>query len=115
MRTPAALDAIAAMKKVPGAAVGAGTVLNPRMLKAAIDEGSEFIVTPGLTDSLGEAAVASGIPFRPGVGNASNIMEGRDLGLERFKSFPAATDGGIQAVKAPEAPHPATSGRGTEG
>src|SRR3546814_5812279 len=66
MRTPAALDAIAAMKKVPGAVVGAGTVLNPRMLKAAIDAGSEFIVSPGLTDSLGEAAVASGIPFLPG-------------------------------------------------
>src|SRR3546814_7537240 len=39
MRTPAALNAIAAMKKVPGAVVGAGTVLNPRMLKAAIDAG----------------------------------------------------------------------------
>src|SRR3546814_9846814 len=74
MRTPAALDAIAAMKKVPGAVVGAGTVLHPRMLKAAIDAGSEFIVSPGLTDSLGEAAVASGLPFLPGVANASNIM-----------------------------------------
>src|SRR3546814_15623566 len=57
MRTPAALDAIAAMKKVPGAVVGAGTVLNPRMLKAAIDAGSEFIVSPGLTDKIGRAHV----------------------------------------------------------
>lgn len=100
MRTPAALDAIRAMKAVPGAVVGAGTVLNPKMLKDAIGAGSEFIVSPGLTDSLGEAAVASGIPFLPGVANASNIMAGLDLGLDSFKFFPAATSGGIPALKA---------------
>ncbi len=100
MRTPAALDAIKAMKKVPGAVVGAGTVLNPRMLKDALDAGSEFIVSPGLTDSLGQAAVTSGIPFLPGVANASNIMAGLDLGLDSFKFFPAATSGGVPALKA---------------
>lgn len=100
MRTPAALDAIRAMKKVPGAVVGAGTVLNPRMLKDALDAGSEFIVSPGLTDSLGQAAVTNGIPFLPGVANATNIMAGLDIGLDSFKFFPAATSGGIAALKA---------------
>ncbi|MGL3823218.1 bifunctional 4-hydroxy-2-oxoglutarate aldolase/2-dehydro-3-deoxy-phosphogluconate aldolase [Sphingopyxis sp. R3-92] len=100
LRTPAALDAIAAMKSVKGAVVGAGTVLNPAMLGAAIDAGSEFIVSPGLTDNLGRAAVASGIPFLPGIANAGDIMRGLDLGLERFKFFPAATSGGIPALKA---------------
>lgn len=100
LRTPAALDAIAAMKSVKGAVVGAGTVLNPAMLGAAIDAGSEFIVSPGLTDNLGKAAVASGIPFLPGIANAGDILRGLDLGLERFKFFPAATSGGIPALKA---------------
>ncbi len=100
MRTPAALDAIRAMKKVPDAVVGAGTVLNPRMLKDALDAGSEFIVSPGLTDSLGQAAVTNGVPFLPGVANASNIMAGLDIGLDSFKFFPAATSGGIPALKA---------------
>ncbi|OWQ95085.1 bifunctional 4-hydroxy-2-oxoglutarate aldolase/2-dehydro-3-deoxy-phosphogluconate aldolase [Sphingopyxis witflariensis] len=100
LRTPAALDAITAMKSVKGAIVGAGTVLNPAMLGAAIDAGSEFIVSPGLTDNLGKAAVASGIPFLPGIANAGDIMRGLDLGLERFKFFPAATSGGIPALKA---------------
>ena len=100
LRTPAALDAIAAMKSVKGAVVGAGTVLNPAMLGAAIDAGSEFIVSPGLTDNLGKAAVASGIPFLPGIANAGDIMRGLDIGLERFKFFPAATSGGIPALKA---------------
>ncbi|MBN8842515.1 MAG: bifunctional 4-hydroxy-2-oxoglutarate aldolase/2-dehydro-3-deoxy-phosphogluconate aldolase [Sphingomonadales bacterium] len=104
LRTPAALDALSAMKKVPGAVVGAGTVLNVGMLNAAIDAGAEFIVSPGLTDSLGEAAVSAGIPFLPGVANASNIMMGLDIGLDSFKFFPAATSGGVAALKALSGP-----------
>lgn len=100
LRTPAALDAIAAMKTVKGAIVGAGTVLDPAMLRSAIHAGSEFIVSPGLTDNLGQAAVASGIPFLPGIANAGDIMRGMDMGLTRFKFFPAATSGGIPALKA---------------
>lgn len=100
LRTPAALDAIAAMKRVPGAIVGAGTVLNPQDLAASIHAGAEFIVSPGLTQSLGEAAVASTIPFLPGVANAGDIMRGLDLGLAHFKFFPAETSGGRPALKA---------------
>ena len=104
LRTPAALDAIAAMKRVKGAIVGAGTVLDPAMLNGAIEAGAEFIVSPGLTDNLGKAAVASGIPFLPGIDSAGDIMRGLDLGLSRFKFFPAATSGGIPALKALAAP-----------
>lgn len=99
LRTAAGLEAIAEMKKVPGAIVGAGTVVNVAGLRAAIDAGSEFIVSPGLTDNLGTAAVESGIPFLPGVANAGDIMRGMDLGLEHFKFFPAETSGGLPALK----------------
>ena len=104
MRTPAALDAIRVMRGIEGAIVGAGTVTNPDDLKAAIDAGAEFIVSPGLTVRLGEAAVASGIPFLPGTANAADIMTGLDLGLTHFKFFPAATSGGLPALKALAAP-----------
>ncbi|PAL21275.1 bifunctional 4-hydroxy-2-oxoglutarate aldolase/2-dehydro-3-deoxy-phosphogluconate aldolase [Sphingopyxis sp. GW247-27LB] len=104
LRTPAALDAMKAMKQVAGAVVGAGTVLNARMLSDALDAGAEFIVSPGLTDSLGEAAVAAGIPFLPGIANASNIMTGLDIGLDSFKFFPASTSGGVAALKALSGP-----------
>lgn len=104
LRTPAALDVIRAMKGVEGAIVGAGTVLNPDQLKASIDAGAEFIVSPGLTPRLGEAAVASGIPFLPGTANAADLMLGLDLGLSHFKFFPAATSGGLPALKALAAP-----------
>ncbi|MET0589368.1 MAG: bifunctional 4-hydroxy-2-oxoglutarate aldolase/2-dehydro-3-deoxy-phosphogluconate aldolase [Novosphingobium sp.] len=104
LRTSAALDVIRAMKTVPGAIVGAGTVLNPDDLDKAIDAGSEFIVSPGLTENLGKAAVKSGIPFLPGTANAGDIMLGLDLGLTRFKFFPAEASGGISALKAIAAP-----------
>ena len=104
LRTAAAIDVIKAMKQVKGAVVGAGTVLNPRELDAALAAGSEFIVSPGLTETLGKAAVASGVPFLPGTANAGDIMTGLDLGLTRFKFFPAEASGGIAALKAIAAP-----------
>lgn len=104
LRTPAALDAIRAMKQVDGAIVGAGTVTNQQELAAAIDAGSEFIVSPGLTEPLGKAAIREGIPFLPGIANAGDIMRGLDLGLTHFKFFPAMAAGGLPALKALAAP-----------
>lgn len=100
LRTPAALDAIAEMRKVEGTVVGAGTVLNPAQLEQSLAAGAEFIVSPGLTEPLGQAAIDSGIPFLPGVATAGDLMRGLDLGLAHFKFFPAETSGGIPALKA---------------
>jgi 2-dehydro-3-deoxyphosphogluconate aldolase/(4S)-4-hydroxy-2-oxoglutarate aldolase len=88
------------MKQVSGAVVGAGTVLNPGDLARALDAGAEFIVSPGLTPELGQAAVDSGVPFLPGSANASDIMLALDLGLSRLKFFPAVASGGTAALKA---------------
>ena len=100
LRTPHALDAIQAMAKVPGAIVGAGTVLNAGQLAVAAEAGARFIVSPGLTASLAAEASSTGVPFLPGVATAGDIMRGFDLGLDRFKFFPAASSGGIPALKA---------------
>jgi 2-dehydro-3-deoxyphosphogluconate aldolase / (4S)-4-hydroxy-2-oxoglutarate aldolase len=104
MRTPQALDWIRAMSKVEGAIVGAGTVLNPEQLNQALDAGSQFIVSPGLTEPLGRAAIDSGTPFLPGVATAADVMRGLDMGLDRFKFFPAETSGGRPALKALSGP-----------
>jgi 2-dehydro-3-deoxyphosphogluconate aldolase/(4S)-4-hydroxy-2-oxoglutarate aldolase len=104
LRTPAALDAIKAMKQVPGAVVGAGTVTNPDELEDALEAGAEFIVSPGLTEPLARAAIASQVAFLPGTANASDIMRGLDLGLRHFKFFPAMAAGGLPALKALSAP-----------
>ncbi|HMC91563.1 MAG TPA: bifunctional 4-hydroxy-2-oxoglutarate aldolase/2-dehydro-3-deoxy-phosphogluconate aldolase [Allosphingosinicella sp.] len=99
LRTPAALDAIRAMKDVEGAIVGAGTVLGPEQLAQAADAGAEFAVSPGLTRRLGEAAADATIPLLPGVATASDIMRALDLGFSRLKFFPAVAAGGIPALK----------------
>ena len=104
LRTASALEVIRAMKQVPGAIVGAGTVLNEHALDDALAAGSEFIVSPGLTSSLAKAAIAADVPFLPGVATAADIMRGLDLGLDRFKFFPAEANGGIPALKAIAAP-----------
>ncbi|TFU05923.1 bifunctional 4-hydroxy-2-oxoglutarate aldolase/2-dehydro-3-deoxy-phosphogluconate aldolase [Polymorphobacter arshaanensis] len=100
LRTPVALDVMREMAKVEGAIVGAGTVLNPRDLDAALSAGAQFIVSPGLTEPLGRAAIANGVPFLPGTASAGDIMRGLDMGLDRFKFFPAETSGGLPALKA---------------
>ena len=104
LRTPAALEVIAEMAKVEGAVVGAGTVVNAAQLDQAIAAGARFIVSPGLTDRLTEAALDRGIAYLPGVSNAADIMRGLDHGLDRFKFFPAEASGGLPALKALAAP-----------
>lgn len=100
LRTANALEAIRAMSRVEGAIVGAGTVLDEAQLARALDAGARFIVSPGLTNPLALAARDTGIPFLPGVATAGDIMRGLDLGLDRFKFFPAEASGGIAALKA---------------
>ena len=104
LRTPGALDAIRQMAKVPGAIVGAGTVLNESQLNQAAEAGAKFIVSPGLTEPLANAAERSGAAYLPGVATAGDIMRGLDLGLDRFKFFPAEASGGIPALKALSGP-----------
>lgn len=104
LRTPAALDAIREMKQVPGAIVGAGTVVNADQFSQVMDAGAEFIVSPGLTERLAAPIIESGVPFLPGIATAGDIMRGYDLGLRHFKFFPAETSGGLKALKALAAP-----------
>ena len=100
LRTPEALDAIRAMASVPGAIVGAGTVLNAVQMDQAIDAGAQFLVSPGLTQALVKRAIDRGVAYLPGVATAGDIMRGLALGLDRFKFFPAEAAGGIVALKA---------------
>ena len=104
LRTPGALEAIRQMSRVPGAIVGAGTVLNQAQLDDAANAGAQFIVSPGLTEPLSRAVARSDIAYLPGIATAGDIMRGLDLGLERFKFFPAEASGGIAALKALSGP-----------
>jgi len=104
LRTPCALEAIAEMAQVPGAVIGAGTVLNADQLQQAQSAGAQFVVSPGLTATLAQAAKDAAMPLLPGVANAADIMLGLDLGLTHFKFFPAEASGGLAALHALSGP-----------
>ncbi|MBB1116082.1 bifunctional 4-hydroxy-2-oxoglutarate aldolase/2-dehydro-3-deoxy-phosphogluconate aldolase [Stenotrophomonas sp. W1S232] len=101
LRTPVALEAIAAMvRAVPDAVVGAGTVLNGAQLEAVKAAGGRFAVAPGATDALYAAARAADLPLLPGVATASEIMRGLEHGVDTFKFFPAEAAGGTALLAA---------------
>jgi 2-dehydro-3-deoxyphosphogluconate aldolase/(4S)-4-hydroxy-2-oxoglutarate aldolase len=107
LRTPVALDAIKIIKaEVPGAIVGTGTVINLETLKQAIDVGSDFLVSPGVTENLIDAALKAGTPILPGVASPSEVMRLMELGITQMKFFPAEAAGGIPMLKSIGGPLP---------
>lgn len=101
LRTPLGLDAIRIIKEtVPDAIVGAGTVTNSKQFEAVLQQGAEFVVSPGLDADLLRAAQEWGGPYLPGVATASEVMQARNAGFRFQKLFPAQVVGGVQALKA---------------
>ncbi|MBF9032351.1 bifunctional 4-hydroxy-2-oxoglutarate aldolase/2-dehydro-3-deoxy-phosphogluconate aldolase [Rhodobacterales bacterium HKCCE3408] len=106
LRTPAALDAIREMAAVEGGVVGAGTLLTPADVEAAVEAGARFGVSPGATDRLIHACAEVGLPLLPGSATATEVMGLLDHGFTLAKFFPAETSGGAPALKALGAPIP---------
>lgn len=106
LRTPAALDVIREMAKVPGGVVGAGTLLTPKDVEDAKAAGATFGVAPGATDILLDACEANDMPLLPGVATATESMRLLERGYTVQKFFPAEANGGAPALKAIGAPIP---------
>lgn len=105
LRTPAALDAIRAVaSEVEGAVTGAGTILDADQYEAAVTAGSQFIVSPGTTGELLDAADDSDVPLLPGAVTASEVMALRDEGYNVLKFFPAEQAGGAAFLKSLSSP-----------
>jgi 2-dehydro-3-deoxyphosphogluconate aldolase/(4S)-4-hydroxy-2-oxoglutarate aldolase len=107
LRTKYGLEAIAAIKQaIPEAVVGVGTVVAAAQVEQVLKAGAEFIVTPGSTEALLQALIASNTPFLPGVSSLSEILMGYEKGIRRFKFFPAEVSGGVKALQAFAGPLP---------
>jgi 2-dehydro-3-deoxyphosphogluconate aldolase/(4S)-4-hydroxy-2-oxoglutarate aldolase len=101
LRSSHGLTAIRRLREErPDICIGAGTVLDRRMMDEVEAAGAQFIVTPGSTREILEAGVSCSVPLLPGTSSASDVMEGYALGYRRFKLFPAEICGGIAALKA---------------
>lgn len=100
LRTEAGVEAIRRVaKEVPEICVGAGTITSREQFTAAVDAGSQFIVSPGLTDKLAQALVGQKTPLLPGVATTTEIMHAMEYGYTRLKFFPASLSGGHGALK----------------
>lgn len=107
LRTPAALDALAAIKDAfPQCRVGAGTVLEAAQVDAVEELGADYIVTPGVSPHLLDALVQSSLPVVPGAATPGELLALRERGIHVAKLFPAATLGGIALLKALRGPLP---------
>jgi 2-dehydro-3-deoxyphosphogluconate aldolase/(4S)-4-hydroxy-2-oxoglutarate aldolase len=109
LRTPAALEVIAAMAQVKGGVVGAGTLITPDDVRAAKAAGAQFGVSPGATDALIAACEAEELPLLAGAATATEAMALLERGYDMLKFFPAEASGGAPALKAIGAPLPQIS------
>ena len=104
-RTAAAADSIRAVaEQVPGMIPGAGTVLNVEQAKQAVENGAQFIVSPGFDPETVKWCIDNNIPVTPGCVTPTEIMAAKAMGLNVVKFFPAGVYGGLKALKALSAP-----------
>ena len=106
LRTPHALQVIEEMAKVPGAVVGSGTVRRPLQMGHSVDAGCQFMVSPGASPRLLEAADEHPIPLLPGIGTPTEAMTASEHGYSFLKFFPAEALGGVKVLKAYASPLP---------
>lgn len=107
LRTPCALEAIAAIRKaVPAMAIGAGTVLRTDQIALAMKAGADFLVAPGFDPDIVRAAQDVRMPIVPGVVNPTEITAAVKMGLRLLKFFPSEANGGLPVLTLLHGPFP---------
>lgn len=107
LRTSAGLEAIRRVAaEVPDALVGAGTVITPEQAAQAAAAGAGFLVTPGATETVLDAAEGTGLPVLPGAATVSEMMRLAERGYTALKFFPAEAAGGVRYLHAIAGPLP---------
>lgn len=100
LRTPNAPKIVTEIRnKVPEILVGTGTVMSGEDVNIATDAGAEFLISPGVTDELVEAMLASPLPSVPGTATPSEAMHLANQGFEMVKVFPIESLGGTAYLK----------------
>jgi 2-dehydro-3-deoxyphosphogluconate aldolase/(4S)-4-hydroxy-2-oxoglutarate aldolase len=92
-RGEAALKNFKEMRKVCDADMkdmylGVGTIKNGEMAKAFIDAGADYIVCPGLVESVAEVADTNNMLWIPGCMTPSEIIKAEQMGAPMIKLFP---------------------------
>jgi 2-dehydro-3-deoxyphosphogluconate aldolase / (4S)-4-hydroxy-2-oxoglutarate aldolase len=105
LRTAAALDALAEMKRAaPALIVGMGTIRTDEDIERSLAAGADFLVSPGASEALLRAMSVA--PALPGVATASEAMKAHEAGYRAMKFFPAEPAGGAAYLKSLAGPLP---------
>jgi len=100
-RTGAAAESIRRIRQeVPQLAIGAGTLLAADQVQQAAAAGAQFGVSPGLNETVLEAANKIQMPFFPGVMTPTEVDHALNLGCKYLKFFPSEPAGGMPMLKA---------------
>lgn len=108
LRTPAGLEAIAAVGGQPDFLTGAGTVLTVEQVDRCVAAGAEFLVSPGFDDEVVARAQFHDVAILPGVATATEIQRALRAGIDVVKFFPADRLGGLDTIAALAAPFSGT-------
>ena len=108
-RTEAAVETLRTFASFGQFTLGAGTVIDKEQLKAAIEAGADFIVSPGFDPALVAECQENKVQFIPGCCTPSEIQQAIKHSLSLIKFFPAEAFGGVSALKALSAPYPNVS------
>lgn len=111
LRNDAALAAIEAVADECSAgrlnlAVGAGSVRSEDQIAALRNAGATFAVSPGFSEDLCRALLATNLPQVPGIATPGEAMRAGALGLKTVKVFPASVLGGTKFIRAIAGPLP---------
>jgi 2-dehydro-3-deoxyphosphogluconate aldolase/(4S)-4-hydroxy-2-oxoglutarate aldolase len=85
--------------------VGAGTILDPDQVNAALEAGAQFGVSPGLNEEVIAEAKRNQWVFIPGVMTPSEVEHALRLGCLLQKFFPAGAVGGVKMLKSLAGPY----------
>ncbi len=105
-RGEAALQNFKAMRKIcdtelKGMYLGIGTIKNGEMARIFIDAGTDYIICPGLVESVAAVADKNNMLWVPGCMTPSEIIKAETLGAKMIKIFPGNIlgPGFVSAVK----------------
>jgi 2-dehydro-3-deoxyphosphogluconate aldolase/(4S)-4-hydroxy-2-oxoglutarate aldolase len=107
LRTPAAEPSIPLItESVPEMMIGIGTIIESGQAgRVKHQKGVCFGVSPGINPVIVKEAIASGLPFAPGIATPSELELAISLGCRVVKLFPAEGMGGLSFLKSIDAPY----------
>jgi 2-dehydro-3-deoxyphosphogluconate aldolase/(4S)-4-hydroxy-2-oxoglutarate aldolase len=88
-------------KELPGLMLGAGTIKDKIEATEFINEGADFIISPGMIEEIATVTHRNGLLWVPGCMTATEIVRAEDAGAELIKLFPGSLLGPsyVSAVK----------------